>query len=121
MITWEDKYGIKVGTTPFGGKYSVTDEQVNGSATGFDALPCAGLVHGMQVAEAHYRAALATHATGAAKSPEEVDFFVDNLRRDENIRKHIEVQMCCNGYHCGCYGATVDGYLAYLIKDFLKG
>ena len=36
---------------------------------------------------------------------------------DSNVDRALSARMCCNGQDCGCYGATVGEYLAYLLRE----
>lgn len=36
---------------------------------------------------------------------------------DTNVDRALSARMCCDGHHCGCYGATVGEYLAYQLRD----
>ena len=49
-----------------------------------------------------------------AKTPAQ---FVAELLNDYNVKNFLSMQICCNGQHCGCQGATVGSYLEWIARD----
>lgn len=41
---------------------------------------------------------------------------VDAEKRKE-VNEMMDTRMCCNGYMCGCYGATFRDYYEHCLKE----
>lgn len=61
-----------------------------------------------------------TTPTDPAMTPEEAmreaAASILDTHGDSAATNALGQQLCCNGYHCGCQGATVGEYLQYLIR-----
>lgn len=48
---------------------------------------------------------------------EHLDIILLELTNDCNLKNAMNSQICCGGIDCGCYGATVEDYLRYIMAE----